>query len=574
MSTARRLFGWAVIAAATSLVAAGMSGGCSGGGGSSSSSPPAPPPTPVPNPTPAPTLDPHYRASAATPYATNCDGVVIVGTVNANAEVEPSAASNPSNQQNIVGAWQQDRWSNGGARGIVAAASFDGGRTWARRPMPFSRCGGGNSANGGDFERATDPWISFSPNGVVHQTALGFSGATLQPGSRSAILVNRSTDGGVNWGPTTTLILDGADAFNDKNTITADPTDSRFVYAAWDRLTLINTGPTWFSRSVDGGVTWEASRAIFDPGVGNQTIGNVIAVSPNGTLVNLFMNLTGTASGQFTMAADVIRSTDSGVTWSAPIRIANILSVGTRDPDTNIPVRDSSLVPQIAVGANGVFNVVWQDSGFTNGVRDGIALSRSSDGGLTWSDPVQVNSTSAVAAFSPSVHVRGDGMTGISYFDFRSNTSLATTLPTDHRLARSSNGSTFQDGLVAQFDLAFAARTGTGNTTALFIGDYHALTSIANVFVPFFVQTNADTANRSDVFAAPAVSMTNTIPVGESTSPDSESVEYDAIPAPEFEVSDTLRRRVSDNIIGQLDETWYANFKSRQAKKPVPQRRR
>lgn len=574
MSSAPRIFGCAAIAAVMAIGAAGLSGGCSGGGGSSSNSPPAPTPTPPPSPPPAVTFDPQYRASAATPFATNCDGVVINGTVYGNAEVEPSAASNPSNQQNIVGAWQQDRWSNGGARGIVAASSFDGGRSWTRRPMPFSRCGGGNDGNGGDFERATDPWISFSPNGVVHQTALGFSGATLQPGSSSAILVNRSTDGGVSWGPTVTLIRDGADAFSDKNSITADPTDSRFVYAVWDRLTLVNTGPTWFSRSVDGGVTWEASRPIYDPGVGNQTIGNVIAVSPNGTLVNLFMNLTGTANGQFTMAAEVIRSTDSGVTWSAPIRIASILSVGTRDPDSNIPVRDSSLVPQIAVGASGVFNVVWQDARFSGGVRDGIALSRSSDGGLSWSAPVQVNSTPTVAAFSPTVHVRGDGTIGISYLDFRSNTANATTLPTDYRLARSSNGSLFQDGLVAQFDLAFAARSGSGAAAAFFIGDYHALTSIANVFVPFFVQTNADTANRSDVFAAPAVSMTGAIPTSEGASSDSASVAHEAKPAPEFEISDELRRRVSDNIIGQLDETWYANFKTRQAWKPVPQRRR
>ena len=187
---------------------------------------------------------------------------------------------------------------------------------------------------------------------------------------------------------------------------------------------------------------------------------------------------------------------------------------------------------------------------------------------------MQVNSTPAVAAFSPSVHVRGDGMIGISYFDFRSNTAVATTLPTDHRLARSSNGSSWQDGAIALFDLAFAARSGSGAGAAYFIGDYHALTSSANVFVPFFVQTNADTANRSDVFAAPAVSAISAIATASEAPGETTTTSFEARPAMPFEVTDDLRRRVSDNIIGQLDETWYAHYKAGLTPKPVPQRRR
>ncbi|MGB4859982.1 MAG: sialidase family protein, partial [Dokdonella sp.] len=509
MSNRNRPGIWMTITGVTALLLVAALAACGGGGGSSSNSPPAPTPTPTPTPTPPPALDPQYRASATSTFAANCDGAAQTGVVNTNAEVESSVAVNPANTQNLIGIWQQDRWSNGGARGLVTGFSTDGGRTWARRVMPFSRCGGGTVANGGDYERATDPWVSISPNGTAHQTALSFSGASLQPGSDNAILVNRSTDGGATWGPTITLIRDGGDFFSDKNTITANPNDSRFVYAVWDRLTLNNEGPTYFSRSVDGGVSWEAARPIYDPGLNNQTIGNVIAVSPNGTLVNLFMNLAGINNNMFTMAVTVIRSTDNGATWSAPIRVANVLSVGTRDPESNTPVRDSSLVPQIAVAPNGNFFVVWQDSRFSGGVIDGIALSQSSDGGITWSAPMQVNSTPAVPAFSPFVHVRGDGMIGVSYFDFRSNTTLATTLPTDHRLARSTNATNWQDSRVALFDLAFAARSTATNTSAFFIGDYHAMTSIGNVFVPFFVQTNSDTNNRSDVFSAPTISVTN-----------------------------------------------------------------
>ena len=47
-----------------------------------------------------------------------------------SAEPEPRADVNPANSSNIVGAYQQDRWSDGGARGLVASWTKDGGATW------------------------------------------------------------------------------------------------------------------------------------------------------------------------------------------------------------------------------------------------------------------------------------------------------------------------------------------------------------------------------------------------------------------------------------------------------------
>ena len=40
------------------------------------------------------------------------------GTNYVNSEVEPFVAVNPANPSNIVGVFQQDRWSNGGAPGL------------------------------------------------------------------------------------------------------------------------------------------------------------------------------------------------------------------------------------------------------------------------------------------------------------------------------------------------------------------------------------------------------------------------------------------------------------------------
>jgi len=504
------------------------------GGGSNSSGMTTPQPPPPPPPPPPPTLDPQYRVSAASPFAANCDGVPAAGTLYTNAEVEPSLAINPTNPQNIVAAWQQDRWSSGGARGIVAAASMDGGKTWTQQPIAFSRCGGG------EYERASDAWLSAAPNGTLHQIAIAFSGGLLQPGSVSAVVTSRSTDGGMSWSQTYTLIRDTGNFFNDKCTITADPVTPHFVYAVWDRLVSEIAGPTAFARSADDGATWSAARTIYDPGATNQTISNQIVVLPNGALINLFLEIDTAANNTFSSALKVVRSTDNGDTWSAPFKIADNLAVGVRDPDTGVGVRDGSLVPQIAVAPSGDLYAVWQDARFSNGAHDGIALAHSSDGGMTWSAPARVNSDGNVAAFVPNVHVRADGQVGVSYFDFRPNTSSTATLLTNYWLARSSNGANWSESQIAgPFDLALAPLSAGADAADYFVGDYQALLSSGNVFMPLFAQTNAaNTSNRTDIFLAPAVSATGGVAA---------AVQH-AQAAENFVVTAELLRRASDNI--------------------------
>jgi hypothetical protein len=434
---------------------------------------------------------PQFRASEVSAFPPGCDNVVANGTLFQNAEVEPMLAIDPTNASNLIGVWQQDRWSNGGSHGLMTGYSSDGGRTWKRTAATFSRCAGGNVGNGGDYERASDPWVTFAPDGTAYQISLSFSGAENQPGSSSAVLVSRSTDRGRTWSVPVTLIRDGPAAFNDKESITADPTDARNVYATWDRLAG-DRGPTWFARTTDAGATWEPARAIFDPGANNQTLNNQIVVLPGGTLVDFFTLFTPDP------ALAIIRSTDHGVTWSAPIVIAQAQALGVRDPENQTEVRDSATLGSIAVSRAGTLVAVWQDARFSAGVRDGIALSRSTDGGLTWSVPARVNHDPNVPAFSPTVAIRDDGTIGVTYFDFRNNSADPTTLPTDLWLAQSADGATWRESHVAgPFDLALAP-----NAEGLFLGDYHALASIGTTFVPFYVRTNdGNPGNRTDVFA-------------------------------------------------------------------------
>lgn len=483
-----------VIAAVVFLAATGCGGG--------DSAPPAPAPAPVPPPPaiPLPPLvtDAEIRVSGNSPFAAGCSTGALAGGIEyRNAEVEPHVAINPVNPANLIAAWQQDRWSNGGASGTVGAVSLDGGASWAPMQAPFSRCGGGTVANGGNYERATDPWVTFAADGTAYQMALAFEGASLNPGSSSAMLVSRSVDGGRTWSAPSTLIQSPSNFFNDKNTITADPTNANFVYAVWDRLTTTNMGPALFARTTTGGTTWEAAQVIFDPGANSQTIGNLIVLLPNGTLLNFFTRIDIAGNSQ-SATLNLIRSTDRGATWSGAIRVSDMRPVGARDPVTGTAIRDGSILAQAAVAPNGNVYAVWQDSRFSGGAVDGIALSRSIDGGLNWSAPVQINSAPTVAAFTPQIHVRSDGVIGVTYFDLRSNTADPATLPTESILARSSdNGTTWRENrLTPTFDLANAPQAG-----GLFIGDYMGLVSSGPVFTPVYVRTNPGTANRTDVYA-------------------------------------------------------------------------
>ena len=82
----------------------------------------------------AATTTPLVVVSGTSPFA-KCTFGSGPGAINyTNAEVEPYVAVNPANPQNLIGAWQQDRWNDGGSHGLVAGYSMDGGKPWKETP--------------------------------------------------------------------------------------------------------------------------------------------------------------------------------------------------------------------------------------------------------------------------------------------------------------------------------------------------------------------------------------------------------------------------------------------------------
>jgi hypothetical protein len=352
----------------------------------------------------------------------------------------------------------------------------------------------------------------------MYQMVLFYALSFARPASRTdGMAVARSTDHGATW--SSPVLLDSEPVptsgqsflhshLHDKNTMTADPYDPRYVYAVWDNAAGV-TGKqkTMFTRSTDGGRTWEPARMIYNPArdLGRSvafTQGHVIRVLPDGSLVDLMFRFwprrNGNPAGLTFTNADtdfdvaVIRSSDHGRTWSSKaVRISTSLDAYVFTPHGYF-VRSGDVIPILAVDpANGNLYAGWQDADSDGGATK-VRLSVSRDGGRTWSAPITASrSPSGVNAFVPAVAVTRSGIVALSYYDFR-NFDGAPDGPanTDYWLATfTDDGSALHVATEsrltdASFDIEQAPWAG-----GFFLGDYEGLESAGDDVHAVFVTT-------------------------------------------------------------------------------------
>ncbi len=422
----------------------------------------------------AQSLGPLVKVAGGDPF-TLCTADQVMpqsGTNFGGTAVEPWIAVDPTQTGHLLTGVQQDRWSTGGSRGLRASVSNDGGLHWKSSfPRGISQC------QGGLLQRSTDPWTAFGRDGTAYFFSLVFDDADLLNGA----MVNRSLDGGQTWQPPVTLIFDTDPlAFNDKNSITADPVISGNAYAVWDRLygpasafqapggsdertggaaaaqavthdgmqrarnhrarMLNNTihgatdvvetfGPAYFSRTTDSGQSWSRAVPIFDPGPNAQTIGNLILVQPSGELLDFFtqINADGTASISF------VRSQDHGLYWTAQSEMAvPLYGWGPVTPDSEQWIRSEDIIFSVTNDpATGTLYAVLQDLPDSPDAQVSVVMVTSLDDGKTWSAPIPVNQTPVNTvnplrgqAFNPAVAVSGNGTVVVTYYDFRNDTGI------------------------------------------------------------------------------------------------------------------------------------------------------
>ena len=463
------------------------------------------------------------RVSNGDPFAACLGGGNIFGAVNyQSAEVEPWIASNPANTNNLIGTWQQDRWSDGGAKGQVASWTFDGGKTWGQTPQPFTTCAQPfYSTQVLQYQRTSDPWVSFGPDGTAYAVSLPFDGDFIRNGLGAAV----SQDGGRTWIRQKDIdpLVARADTLNptdDKQSVTADPLHAGWAYAVWEQFHDVFvcstparaavrsghdnvhrnaraatssgtpcafTAPTYFSRTTNFGRTWSDPKPIVPTGVFEQTLDNQILVNrQTGTLYDFYNFINAKGEDNIEMSF----SKNRGATWSSPQFVQRLFTnaetnsclCGVTYPgDQSKPLRTGDTVPSFAIDpSSGQLYAVWQDrraNPDASSTNDMLFASTSTQGGLpgTWSTPIRVNPGNDKAAFTAAINVNSSGQVGVTYYDFTPALTSPDILLTDTWFA-------ITDGP----GLAFGQRKLIGGpynmeaapvARGFFVGDYMGLAS-------------------------------------------------------------------------------------------------
>lgn len=299
------------------------------------------------------------------------------------------------------------------------------------------------------------------------------------------IVCQKSTDGGKNWSDGTTFGSNNGKT-QEKEWAVCDPSTNN-LYATWTQDDLegstnpLDSSNIFFSRSTNGGLNWsnpsrinkQAGHCILD---GFGVNGSVVTVGPAS---EIYVTWAGQLGVMFT------HSTDLGNTWPADNVTVSTLPTGW---GCIIPgIKRGNGLPVIACDRStgiysGTIYLNWSDQ--RNGAGDtDIWLSKSTDGGITWSSPSRVNDDPAGNQnFFSSMTV--DQVTGFLYFVFYDRRNYSDD-KTDVFMAISKDGgASFQNFKVSQTPFI--------PNGAIFFGDYINIMADNNNVRPVWTRMSND----------------------------------------------------------------------------------
>lgn len=219
------------------------------------------------------------------------------------AESFPWLAADPRRPQQRIAVWMQD-----GEAGVVAATTTDGGRHWRSSvPTPLLSCGPADTLH------VSEPRVVVTPSGAFYASAYTRDATT----TSGHTVMARSADGGRSWTATARPDL-GLEPLNDFDDLAVAPDRPDVVYVLWSQPevagepTLLSRsadgGTTWtrtlVRAAVPGTASW--SRLAVLPG------GRLVVVYQDAPVAALFtpVGVTGPIWA--------ITSADDGSSWSAP----------------------------------------------------------------------------------------------------------------------------------------------------------------------------------------------------------------------------------------------------------------
>jgi hypothetical protein len=311
----------------------------------------------------------------------------------------------------IVAVSQVGRYFDGGSSSTGFATSTNAGATWTGGALPGLTV---HQDPAVPYERATDPVVAFD---AAHGTWLAQSLVLNEEGgvTGSAIVVSRSTDGGLTWSlPVVSAQATGNQDF-DKNWIVCDnhpgsPFYGR-CYQTWDDFG--NGNRLLQNFSTNGGLTWNTPIPTADNATG---LGGQPVVQPDGDVIVPGANA-------FETAIIAYRSTNGGSSWSSA---TTVTTTPTHDVRGNLR---SGPLPSAEIDATGRVYVVWQDCRFRNRCKvNDVVLTTTTDG-VSWTPVTRIpidSRTSGVDHFIPGIGVdpATSGATatlGLTYYFYRSS---------------------------------------------------------------------------------------------------------------------------------------------------------
>ncbi len=293
--------------------------------------------------------------------------------------------------------------------------------------------------NGTTFGITFDPGVDYDKTGAFYYS---FGGAPLSGNFPNSVAVSRSTDG-VNWSTPIAVTFNRNRFFDDKYYLAVDRSNGSFanrIYVSWDR----NQNIIYVDKSTNGGVSWgkDVAAATTHAGFG----------------------------------------TDIGCVGG----------------------RSQGPAHALKVGPSGALYLVYADPVSSPGSNRGfdILLTKSTDGGLTWSTPETLNDdTGSADQFHPTLSVDSNGTGGdkvtVTFYDRRDDPS--NCLAYVYGTQSTDGGATWS----ANVRLTSAQSNFDGNPNGP--GDYSSSTPFSAVVFPFFCDhrlANPETASggRYDVY--------------------------------------------------------------------------
>lgn len=295
---------------------------------------------------------------------------VLISTL--NSPEEPSICVNPHNLYEVVA----------GANLNNYFYSSDGGSTWEVKQLtsPYGVWG--------------DPCIVCDTNGDFY-----FFHLANPPAGNwiDRIVCQKSTDAGQTWSDGTYTGLNGNKVQDKEWAIVERSTNT--IYVTWTQFDAYGSSDPdhfsniMFSKSTDGGQTWTPAQRINQVSGDcidndNTVEGAVPAIGPEGQVYVSW-------AGPLGLVFD--KSTDGGETWlEDDIVIGEFPGGWTYDIPgiyraNGLPV---TLCDTSQSAYRGTIYVNWSDQ--RNGANDtDVWLSKSTDGGETWSNPLRINNDGA-----------------------------------------------------------------------------------------------------------------------------------------------------------------------------------